>query len=129
VVARARAALGRAHLEAGSAERAREELRTALDLADHCGSVGLASLVRAELVRAGGRPRRNRLTGPEALTPNERRTAELVAAGATNREVAETLFLTVRAVEAQMTSIYRKLGTQSRLELVRTVQGWVPGTG
>jgi DNA-binding NarL/FixJ family response regulator len=52
-----------------------------------------------------------------ALTPAERRVATLVAAGATNREAADRLFISVRAVEVHLTSIYRKLGIRSRAEL------------
>ena len=49
----------------------------------------------------------------------ERRVAELVAAGRTNREVAETLVLSVHTVEAALTQAYRKLGVRSRTELAR----------
>ncbi len=51
------------------------------------------------------------------LTPAEQRVAELVAAGSTNREAADRLFVSVRAVEVHLTSIYRKLGISSRTQL------------
>ena len=53
----------------------------------------------------------------QPLTPAERRVAEVVAAGATNRAAADQLFVSVRAVEVHLTSIYRKLGIRSRTEL------------
>jgi DNA-binding CsgD family transcriptional regulator len=53
----------------------------------------------------------------QPLTPAERRVAELVAGGATNRASADQLFVSVRAVEVHLTSIYRKLGLRSRTEL------------
>jgi DNA-binding NarL/FixJ family response regulator len=53
------------------------------------------------------------------LTPTERRVAELVAAGRSNKEVAGELFVTVRAVEANLSRVYAKLGIRSRTELVR----------
>ena len=43
--------------------------------------------------------------------------AELVAAGGTNREVADALFVSVHTVEANLKRIYRKLGIRSRTEL------------
>jgi DNA-binding CsgD family transcriptional regulator len=51
------------------------------------------------------------------LTATERRIAELVAAGRTNKEVAAALFITVHTVEAALTRIYGKLGVRSRTEL------------
>ena len=53
----------------------------------------------------------------QPLTPAERRVAEVVAGGATNRAAADQLFVSVRAVEVHLTSIYRKLGIRSRTEL------------
>jgi len=53
----------------------------------------------------------------QPLTPAERRVAEVVAGGATNRAAADQLFVSVRGVEVHLTSIYRKLGIRSRTEL------------
>ena len=71
----------------------------------------------AELRRAGARPRRRALRGPDALTPSERRTAELAASGLSNHEIAERSFVTVRTVEFHLQNAYRKLGINSRNEL------------
>lgn len=51
------------------------------------------------------------------MSPTESRVAELVASGLSNREVAARLFVTVRAVEKNLSSIYAKLGVRSRTEL------------
>ena len=53
----------------------------------------------------------------QPLTPAERRVAEIVAGGATNRAAADQLFVSVRGIEVHLTSIYRKLGIRSRTEL------------
>jgi DNA-binding CsgD family transcriptional regulator len=60
-------------------------------------------------------------TGVEsaALTGAERRCAELAAAGATNREIAAALFVSVKTVEATLSRSYRKLGVRSRTQLAR----------
>ena len=63
-----------------------------------------------------GAPRRARAS-PHALTESERRIAEHVAAGLTNKEIAAALFLTVSTVEAALWKIYRKLDVRSRTEL------------
>ena len=52
-----------------------------------------------------------------ALTKAERRVAEAVAAGRTNREVADHLFVSVKTVDFHLQAIYRKLGVRSRTEL------------
>ena len=59
--------------------------------------------------------------GDEAdpLTAREREIAGLIAAGRTNREVAEQLVLSTRTVEAHLRSIFAKLGVRSRVELAR----------
>ena len=67
---------------------------------------------RTELKRIAGRT-----PSSDALTPTERRVAELVAEGHPNKEIAARLFVTVKTVEANLTRIYAKLGLRSRTEL------------
>jgi DNA-binding CsgD family transcriptional regulator len=57
------------------------------------------------------------VSGIDSLTPSERRVAEMAAAGPTNREIAQALFVTQRTVEVHLTSIYRKLAINSRSQL------------
>ncbi|MBM0275282.1 helix-turn-helix transcriptional regulator [Micromonospora tarensis] len=57
--------------------------------------------------------------GIDALTPAEERVAEMLAAGATKRETAETLFVSFHTVDTQLRSIYHKLGINNRMQLVR----------
>jgi DNA-binding CsgD family transcriptional regulator len=76
------------------------------------GAVAWARQAAAELARVNLRP-----AAPGELTETERRVAELAAAGLTNREVAQRLFLAVKTVEANLARVYRKLAITSRAEL------------
>lgn len=100
--------------DGASREQAIDWLRQGLDLADRCDANLLAQRAHAALVAYGARPRRRRLSGAEALTPMERRVAELAASGLPNREIAQSLFLSLRTVESHLTSAYRKLQIESR---------------
>jgi DNA-binding CsgD family transcriptional regulator len=91
---------------------ARDTLSRALEVFERLGAVSWAERARGELARIGGRA-----PSPLDLTPTEGRVAELVAAGSTNREVADALFLSIHTVEANLKRIYRKLGIRSRTEL------------
>ena len=102
---------------------AREPLRQAVDVALRCGAPPLADRVHQELLATGARPRRRALTGPEALTPTERRVAEMTAGGMSNREVARAMFVTMKTVETHLARSYRKLEVHSREELRATLAG------
>jgi DNA-binding NarL/FixJ family response regulator len=91
---------------------AREALQEALAVFERLGARLWAERARAELSSIGGRPP---VSG--ALTPMEQRVARLAAAGRTNREIGETLFLSVRTVETHLSHAYHKLGVRSRTEL------------
>ena len=101
----------------GRAAEAREPLRQALDAAHRSGATDLERRARDELVAAGGRPRRSALNGAGALTPGERRVAELAASGLTNRQIADELVVTVKAVGWHLRHVYRKLGVSDRSEI------------
>lgn len=105
---------------------ARELLREALDDAHRAGAVVVAEQAEIELRATGARPRRIMLTGLDSLTASERRIAELAGQGLTNREIAQTLFITTRTVEGHLTSIFRKLMLRSREELPAALAGGTP---
>jgi DNA-binding CsgD family transcriptional regulator len=107
------AALRRGNRRADS----RAYLREGLDLAHRVGAGSLAQRAQAELAATGARPRRLQLTGIESLTPSERRVAELAAGQMTNKDIAQTLFVTPKTVEVHLSSAYRKLEISSRSEL------------
>jgi len=125
-LARALLDLGAAHRRAGARGIARDLLRESLDLAHGLGGHALAARARDELVAAGGRPRRDAIRGRDSLTPSELRVAELAAAGRTNRQIAQALFVTQRTVENHLTSTYAKLGITARPELGAALSGTSP---
>lgn len=99
---------------------ARRRLRSALASFERLGAAHWAESARREL-EAGG----ERVARPpgalDELTAREHEVALHVSEGATNREAAAALFLTVKTIEAHLRSIYRKLSVRSRAELTRLV--------
>jgi DNA-binding NarL/FixJ family response regulator len=89
--ARARVNLGAALRRLGHRVQSREPLRDGYELAERCGA--------------------------DALTPSERRIADMAAAGLSNPEIAQELFLTVKTVEMHLTHAYRKLDIRKRTNL------------
>jgi DNA-binding CsgD family transcriptional regulator len=109
--------LGAALRRAGRRSDAQDRLRSGLDVASRCGSLATVARARDELIAAGARPRRERLTGPDSLTASELRVARMAAEGRSNPEIAQALFVTRRTVEVHLTHVYRKLGIESREDL------------
>jgi DNA-binding CsgD family transcriptional regulator len=101
----------------GRRTAARDPLLEALALAARCGATTLERGSRAELAAIGVRPRVTDRSGADSLTPSERRVVELAAAGATNREIAQTLFVTEKTVETHLGRAFRKLDVSSRRQL------------
>ncbi|MFL5822213.1 MAG: response regulator transcription factor [Solirubrobacteraceae bacterium] len=101
----------------GNGQAAREPLRQALDISAEGGAGAIAAAAEVELQATGARPRQPRQTGLEALTASEERIARLAAAGSTNREIARTLYISPKTVEAHLRGAYRKLSVSGRTEL------------
>jgi DNA-binding CsgD family transcriptional regulator len=121
--------LGAALRRNGERASAREPLRAGLDLAAACGAPRLGERARTELAASGGRPRRDRISGRDALTPSELRVARLAADGSTNNEVAQALFVTPKTVDTHLSHAYAKLGISSRRALPAALasQAQLPG--
>ena len=96
---------------------ARGPLRAGLDLAYRCGAERLAARATDELRASGARPRRHAVSGPDALTSAEARVVHMAADGMSNREIAQSLFVTAKTVENQLGFAYNKLGVRSRDQL------------
>jgi DNA-binding CsgD family transcriptional regulator len=97
-------------------------LHEALGIARPCGAVGLVDAVGDEL-SAAGVPGTTTRYGVDALTPSELPIARLAAGGASDRQIAQELYLTVKTIEMHLSSVYRKLGVSARTQL----SGALPG--
>ena len=124
--ARALADLGAMLRRRNRRAEARKLLRDALDAAHRASARPLADYAETELRATGARPRRVVLTGLDSLTASERRVAQLASQGLSNREIAQTLFVTARTVEGHLTSVFRKLRVQSRDELPAALASGAP---
>lgn len=69
------------------------------------------------------RPRQPALRGPDALTPSERRVAEMAIDGMSNREIAQALFVTPKTIEKHLGNAYAKLEIRGREELASALGG------
>jgi len=111
--ARTLLALGGVQRRRKQKRAAREAIGSAVEVFDGLGAELWAANARRELARISGRTRSG------DLTQTEQRVVALVAEGLSNKEVASALFVSVRAVEANLTRVYAKLGVRSRGQLIR----------
>ena len=116
-LARALTDHGSALRRAGHRVEARVQLGRGLDLAHRQGAAGIADRAREQLIAAGAKPRRDAITGRDALTAGELRVARLAAQGMSNREIAQALFITAKTASAHLSRAYRKLDITSRAQL------------
>ena len=118
--------LGSTLRRAGARRESREPLLDALEAARASGADALAAHVADELAATGIRVPARPRSGADALTPSERRIARLAAEGASNKEIAQTLFLSVKTIEMHLGHAYRKLDVRSRQALRKayTTAGW-----
>jgi DNA-binding CsgD family transcriptional regulator len=120
--ARAVVDLGAALRRANQRTDARRLLREGVDLARRVGAFALAERANEEIAASGARPRKVLQTGLDALTASERRVAQLAADGMSNKEIAQTLFVTTKTVEVHLSHAYRKLEITSRAQLGKALE-------
>ena len=101
--------------------RAREVLAAVAVAAGERGAQPIAELAEKRLRALGVRTWRRGLAGAP-LTHREEEVARLVATGATNREIAQTLFLSPQTVERHVSNALKKLGVRNRAELAAHVR-------
>ncbi|MDQ6745138.1 MAG: AAA family ATPase [Actinomycetota bacterium] len=107
--ARSLVELGAALRRSGRRGDAREPLEAGMELGQSCGAERLVVRAYEELLAAGLRPRRIVRSGFGALTASERRIVRLAAAGHSNPEIAQALYVSLKTVETHLSHAYRKL--------------------
>ncbi|MFV8396448.1 LuxR C-terminal-related transcriptional regulator [Corynebacterium hindlerae] len=103
----------------GQRRRADAMFRRATELFSELGATTFVERAFREQRAVGLGPRSHK---QDELTPQELEIAQLVAAGATNRDVATELFLSVKTVEYHLTRVYRKLRVRRRNELATALR-------
>jgi DNA-binding CsgD family transcriptional regulator len=116
-LARTRLCLGELLRRHGTRSAARVELRAALEAFERIGAPPWAERARSELSLSGAPAHRQATSTLGELTAQERNVARLVAAGFTNREIAERLFVTTNTVETHLRHIFQKVEVTSRTQL------------
>jgi DNA-binding CsgD family transcriptional regulator len=101
---------------------AREHLRSAVETFRLLRAEPWAAQADEEL-RAAGAPVPPDPAGGRELTAQQERIARLVADGATNREIAQQLFLSPRTIDHHLRNVFARLGVRSRIELARRLAG------
>src|SRR5262249_43479645 len=96
---------------------ATERLSAAYDNYRRLGATPFLDRCEPELAACGLTTTRNDGRSPTALTPQEVAVSRLVAAGLTNHQVAQELFLSPKTVEYHLGHIFTKLGVTSRTQL------------
>jgi DNA-binding CsgD family transcriptional regulator len=112
-LARVRLCYGERLRRARITTESRAQLTAALDVFERLGARPWAARAAGSLRAAGRVPRRD----SDALTPQEREIAELAAAGLSNKQIGQRLFLSHRTVGAHLYQIFPKLGVTSRAAL------------
>jgi len=103
--------------------QARSSLEEALAIFGRLGAEPWVRRTEDELARVAVR------RAPDDLSATELRIARLAASGSTNQEIAQQVFLTRKAVEANLARVYRKLGIHSRAQLSRALDARESRTG
>lgn len=102
--------------------RAAEVAREAGAIATRIGAVTETRVAEQILRSLGVRTwRRGSAIALGALTERERQIAEMIGAGASNPEIAQTLFLSRKTIERHVSNILAKLGARNRAELARVL--------
>ena len=123
-LARVELAYGERLRRAKQPAAARTQLAAALDAFERLGARPWAQRAANELRATGVTIGRPEVSGPEALSPQQLEIARLAAAGLSNKEIGERLFLSHRTVGSHLYQIFPKLGITSRAALRDALAGY-----
>lgn len=101
----------------GKRRDAAERLRKASETLVGLGAAPFVARAEQELAACGLAPTKRKERDVTRLTPQELAVARLVGSGATNREAATQLVLSVKTIEFHLSRVYAKLGLRSRTQL------------
>src|SRR6185312_7900997 len=126
-MARVELAYGERLRRAKQTAAARTQLAAALGTFERLGARPWAQRAANELRATGITIGRPEVAGPEALSPQQLEIARLAAAGLSNKEIGERLFLSPRTVGSHLYQIFPKLGITSRAALRDALGGYDAG--
>lgn len=126
-LARVRLAYGERLRRVRATTEARTQLADAIDTFERLGARPWTARAGNELRATGLSVTAAGVTGPASLTPQQREIALLAAAGLTNKQIAERLFLSPRTVAAHLRQLFPKLGVASRAALRDALADLPPG--
>jgi len=110
------------HLRTRSPDNARAALDEASDICTRLGAMPTLRRIESIAEHLSEQTAIMARTAPAGLSPREIEVLRLLAEGRSNREIAETLFLSVRTVERHVTNLYTKIGAHNRVEAITFAQ-------
>jgi len=114
-------ALGETMTDLGMTDAGLDLLWRGVELAQSCGAHALVARGQSARRAAGARPLRVLARDGETLSPGQRKVFDLAVRGCSPREIAEALFITIKAVEDELRGIYAELGLREPGDLVASV--------
>lgn len=111
-------ALAELQLRAGAPDAANSALAKVIAICTPLGAQPTLARAAALAVRIAEQAAAAERTAPAGLSPREIEVLRLLAAGRSNREIAEVLFLSARTVERHLTHLYIKIGVRGRAEAI-----------
>jgi DNA-binding CsgD family transcriptional regulator len=116
------------HRQRRSAD-SRAPLRAARDTFDALGTIPWSERARHQLRASGETSRRRTPEARDELTPQELQIAQMAAAGLTNREIGQRLYLYHRTISSHLYRTFPKLGITSRAELRAVLESGLSESG
>ena len=105
---------------------ARAPLRAAIETFDALSVVPGSERARQQLRATGETSRPRTAEARDQLTPQELQIVQMAAAGLTDREIGQKLYLSHRTISSHLYRVFPKLGITSRTELRIVLERGIP---